>query len=214
MPINFRRRQDKKSPPSTTTLTPTLDLNRDSGVGAKPGGIPGGGKSEDDNVGATLDLTPADTPADPLPSTRRIDPPAAPATKASGVALDAVAPPTRRFQFVVGWLVVIAGPGCGHVAPLYVGTNPIGRGEGALISLEFGDDGIRGQDHAIINYDHHRRQFHLIGRSAPVELNGAPLLEPCWLKGGEFITLGRTRLRFVALCDTQFDWQDSGVAVI
>jgi len=111
---------------------------------------------------------------------------------------------------VVGWLVVIAGPGQGKALELGDGHNDIGRSVEARVSLNFGDEGISRKRHAIMTYDNRSRKFFLRqGDSANMTyLDAAPLLETQELSGGETIELGQTTLKFVALCGPDFDWSD------
>src|SRR5262245_22353919 len=41
---------------------------------------------------------------------------------------------------VVGWLVVVGGPGLGAFRPIYEGNNAIGRGSAQRIPIDFGDN--------------------------------------------------------------------------
>jgi len=112
---------------------------------------------------------------------------------------------------VVGWLVVISGPGQGSARELGYGMNSIGRSAEDRVSLDFGDEEISRHAHAVVTYDPRGRRFYAQhGSSVNLSyLNDAPLLQPTLLQGGEVLSLGRTRLRFVAFCGEAFDWQDS-----
>jgi len=111
---------------------------------------------------------------------------------------------------VVGWLVVLEGPGRGQARAIGYGMNSIGRAPDQRISLDFGDGEISRQNHAALTYDPRSRQFFLQhgGGTNLTYLNGQPVLAPQPLDSGSDILIGRTRLRFVALCGPQFDWQD------
>ncbi len=111
---------------------------------------------------------------------------------------------------VVGWLVVIAGPGQGKALDLGDGHNDIGRSVEARVSLNFGDEGISRKSHAILTYDPRSHKFTIRqGDSANMTyIDDAALLDSKELSGGETIELGQTTLKFVALCGPDFDWAD------
>jgi hypothetical protein len=112
---------------------------------------------------------------------------------------------------VVGWLVVVKGPGRGKALPLGYGMNPIGREPaGNRVCLPFGDEEISRKKHAILTYDPRGRKFYLQhGDSTNLTyLGDAPVLSPTLVEGGETIRIGReTELRFVPLCGEDFDWE-------
>ena len=110
---------------------------------------------------------------------------------------------------VVGWLVVVNGPGKGSAVQIGNGQNTIGR-EDARIRLDFGDPQISRTDHAAISYDPNANQFYIHqakGRNL-VYLEGSPVLSPKTLENGSTISIGGTTLRFVAFCDDKFRWGD------
>jgi len=109
---------------------------------------------------------------------------------------------------LVGWLVVIAGPGQGNCARLGHGMNSIGRAEGQRCRLDFGDTEISRKVHATITYDPRGRKFYLMhgGGQNLTYLGEAPVLQPALLTGGEVISLGKTTLKFIPLCGPDFDW--------
>ena len=111
---------------------------------------------------------------------------------------------------VAGWLVVVKGPGRGSFRPIFVGMNSIGRDADQRISLSFGDDSISRQDHAYIAYDEEQRRFYLQhgGKANLVRLGGRPVLSPTELSPSDLIRIGKTTLRFVALCGPDFAWGD------
>lgn len=135
--------------------------------------------------------------------TRLAEPSAAPATPAAAgtAAGDALSP-------VVGWLVIVDGPGRGRSIELGYGMNIVGRSAGNRVVLDFGDDQISGDDHFRIAYDGSHRQFHLVpGRGTNLVYVGeSPLLAPMALIAGSELAVGSTRLRFVPLCGESWDW--------
>jgi hypothetical protein len=112
---------------------------------------------------------------------------------------------------VVGWLVVIVGPGRGNALTLGYGLNGIGRGPRARVCLDFGDLEISRDQHAVITYDPKGRRFYLQhgGGTNLTYLDQQPVLVPSELKGNEIIVLGQTWLRFIPFCGANFDWQDA-----
>lgn len=111
---------------------------------------------------------------------------------------------------VVGWLVIIDGPGRGRSVPLGYGMNIIGRGARNRIVLDFGDQQISEEDHFRIAYDRENRKFHLVpGRGTNlVYLGGAPLLSPVELTGQQDLKVGSSLIRFVPFCSTEWDWPE------
>ena len=111
---------------------------------------------------------------------------------------------------IVGWLVVVAGPGQGHALRLGHGMNSIGRAESQRCRLDFGDAEISRNSHATLTYDPRGRKFYLMhgGGQNLTYLGDTPVLQPTLLAGGELISLGKTTLKFVPLCGQDFDWSE------
>ncbi len=114
--------------------------------------------------------------------------------------------PSRTFP--VGWLVVVKGPGRGHSLTLYDGVSTIGRGEDQAVKLDFGDTSISRQHHAAVAYDDEQKKFFLGhgGKSNIIRLNDKPVLSTEELSHADMVRIGETTLRFVALCDDDFNW--------
>lgn len=112
---------------------------------------------------------------------------------------------------VVGWLVVVDGPGKGNSLALGYGMNSIGRAPTERVVLDFGDEEISRTAHAQLSYDGRGRKFYLQhgGGANLTYIADTPVLQPTILHGGELISIGNTRLRFCRFCDEQFDWQDN-----
>ncbi|MGE0765121.1 MAG: FHA domain-containing protein [Hyphomicrobiaceae bacterium] len=116
-----------------------------------------------------------------------------------------------RSDPVVGWLVVLNGPGKGNFRPIYSGSNTIGRSPGQRIPIDFGDDAISSEKQAFLVYDGRKRQYQLVPnleRPNLVHLNDSALLANGELNHHDKITMGRTTLLFVPLCGAEFDWAD------
>ena len=112
---------------------------------------------------------------------------------------------------VVGWLVVVDGPGMGAEIELGNGQNALGRGEDARARIDFGDPEISRAAHAIVAYDWKNNRFHLQQGTGTnlTYMNGQQLLEPVELVPGSEFTVGNTTLRFVPFCDESFTWAKS-----
>jgi hypothetical protein len=151
---------------------------------------------------------------------RRPAAPAVPVAAESGghtrVLIPASAQPVAdntRIEPVVGWLVVVDGPGQGSYRTIYYGSNTIGRGEGQRIRLDFGDTAISGSEHAYLVYDSRSRGFQIapnLGRQNIIRLNDDALVTPQVLKPNDRITIGETTLLFVPLCGSDFEWASAG----
>jgi hypothetical protein len=110
---------------------------------------------------------------------------------------------------VVGWLVVVNGPGKGNFRPVYPGSNTVGRASNQRVPINFGDDTISGEKHIFLVYDGRKRQFQLVPNLEKpnlVHLNDEALLANTELKAKDRIAIGQTTLLFVPLCGSDFDW--------
>lgn len=112
---------------------------------------------------------------------------------------------------VVGWLVIVEGPGKGRSVQLGYGSNSLGRGATDRVKLDFGDDQISRNGHAVVTYDPRGRKFYVQhgGGTNLTYLGDDPVLAPTELPAQGRIGIGNTVLRFVPFCGTEFDWQDS-----
>lgn len=154
----------------------------------------GGGSSADDN------MTQLHRPNRPLKSA------APPAPEIAKAADDPV----------VGWLVVIDGPGKGNALRLGNYMNHIGRDTTNRVVLNFGDNEISREPQAILTYDQRNRKYYIQrGESKSpnlIYIGNAPVLIPVEIKGGEHIKMGQTTLAFAPFCGEKFDWSDSETA--
>ena len=200
----------RRRPPQGGSDTPTVEAPP---AGRRPGRAPGGGSAafEARTVPYTEGQRAGPTEAQEgrtvlhRPGSRT---PAAEPTEAQAEAKadDGMADP------VVGWLVVVAGPGQGQVCKLGYGTNSLGRGENARARLDYGDEGISRENHAALTYDSRGRKFYLQhgGGVNLTYLGDTPVLTPTSLEPMQDICIGDTTLRFVPFCGPDFDWQDLG----
>ncbi len=110
---------------------------------------------------------------------------------------------------VVGWLVVVGGPGIGSFRPIYEGNNTIGRSSTQRIPLDFGDDAISSEEQAYIRYDGNERSFLFVPNLAKtnvVSVNSKRPTGAVELASMDLITIGRTQVAFVPFCGAEFDW--------
>ncbi len=109
---------------------------------------------------------------------------------------------------VVGWLVVMQGPGRGRSLEIGTGANTIGRAQSQKLRLDFGDARISRERHAVLVFDPRARRFFLQNGEVRnlTYVGDDVVLAPVELDGGETITIGETQVRFVAFCGPQFGW--------
>ena len=108
---------------------------------------------------------------------------------------------------VVGWLVCIEGPVRGVDFRVHAGYNYIGR-EAGDVRLR-GDSQISRQNHAMIAYDSSERAY-FVGPAAGrnlIKVNGKTVLNAIEIHSYDTISIGSTKLIFVALCGEQFGWE-------
>ncbi|MEL6374819.1 MAG: FHA domain-containing protein [Pseudomonadota bacterium] len=112
---------------------------------------------------------------------------------------------------VVGWLVVVGGPGLGAFRPIFEGNNTVGRSRGQRVPIDFGDDTISSEEQAYIRYDSADRRFLFVPNLAKtnvVSVNDEKPTSALELSGMDVITMGRTQLVFVPFCSDEFDWSE------
>lgn len=132
-----------------------------------------------------------------------------------GAAFDPLAPSDEGAEIVsdpvVGWLVVVKGPGRGNALCLGYGFNSIGRDSSQRVQLNFGDSQISRLNHVRLLYDVKSRKFTMtLGDGVnPSYVRGETLLGPTELKSGDRIQIGETELLFIALCGEDFEWSDN-----
>ncbi len=112
---------------------------------------------------------------------------------------------------VVGWLVVVGGPGMGSYRPIFEGNNTVGRSSTQRVHLDFGDDTISSEEQAYIRYDSSARSFLFVPNLAKtnvVSINDKRPTGAVELNQMDVITMGRTQLVFVPFCGAEFDWAE------
>ncbi len=115
---------------------------------------------------------------------------------------------TGRCKYPVAMVLVFEGPGHGEAFAIQSGMSQIGRGEDQAIRLDFGDNAISRTNHAAIVYDPDTHSFLLGhgGKANIVRLNGKPVVATSELTDGDTIEIGETKMRFVAICTSSFNW--------
>lgn len=118
------------------------------------------------------------------------------------------AAPSAVARFPAGWLVVVDGPGRGASFAIGAGVSTIGRGADQTVCLDFGDTSVSRENHASVAYDDEQNRFFVGhgGKSNIVRRNGNPVLATEELSHADLIRIGKTTLRFVALCGPDFTW--------
>jgi hypothetical protein len=109
---------------------------------------------------------------------------------------------------VVGWVVVVGGPGLGAHRPIFEGNNTVGRSATQRIPIDFGDDSISSEEQAYIRYDSSERSFLFVPNlSKPnvVSVNDKRPTGAVVLSAMDVITMGRTQLVFIPFCGPEFD---------
>jgi len=112
---------------------------------------------------------------------------------------------------VVGWLVIVGGPGIGSFRPIFEGNNTVGRSSSQRVPIDFGDDAISAEEQAYIRYDSSARSFLFVPNLAKtniVSVNDKRPTGAVELNQMDVITMGRTQLVFVPFCGAEFDWAE------
>lgn len=110
---------------------------------------------------------------------------------------------------VVGWIVVVGGPGIGSFRPIFEGNNTVGRAKSNRVAIDFGDDTISAEEQAYIRYDSADRSFLFVPNMAKtnvVSVNDKRPATAVPLQSMDVITMGRTQMVFVGFCGPDFDW--------
>jgi hypothetical protein len=112
---------------------------------------------------------------------------------------------------VVGWLVIISGPGKGVSIELGYGVNQIGRDPDQRVTLDFGDEQISRTHHAAIVSDPKSGKFYIQHGDGLnlTYVNDIPVLQPLELNSHEILSIGNTKLAFIPFCGSEFDWSNS-----
>ncbi len=112
---------------------------------------------------------------------------------------------------VVGFLIIVGGPGLGSFRPIFEGNNTVGRSTENRIPLDFGDDAISNEAQAYLRYDSSDQSFLFVPNLAKtnvVSVNDKRPTGPVPLQSMDVITLGRTQVAFLPFCGSEFDWSE------
>ena len=123
----------------------------------------------------------------------------------------AIARQTFEQDPVVGFLIIVGGPGLGAFRPVFEGNNTVGRSADNRVPLDFGDDTISSEAQAYIRYDSNDRSFLFVPNLAKtnvVSVNDKRPTGAISLKAMDVITFGRTQVAFVPFCGAEFDWSE------
>jgi hypothetical protein len=108
---------------------------------------------------------------------------------------------------VVGWFVCIEGKDRGQDYRIHTEKNTIGRSASNDIQI-LGDNTISRDNHATVVYDPKKKDFRLLagGGRGIVYVNDEAVDYSTPLKKGDIIELGESKIMFVPLCGSDFDW--------
>lgn len=123
---------------------------------------------------------------------------------------NAVSASRRELGPVVGWLVIVAGPGRGHSLEIGFGRNSLGRNPDNEVPMVFGDPGISDHGHAYVIYDNIGHKTYVSdgqGRNL-THLNGVPVFGVAELQSGDLLRTGHTMMMFIPFCREGRDWKD------
>jgi pSer/pThr/pTyr-binding forkhead associated (FHA) protein len=117
----------------------------------------------------------------------------------SGEALDDISTQLIRDKSnqIVGKLTVVEGAGSGKSVNIYTGTNQIGRGDDMRVQINFGDDTISRQQHAVITFDAKNLEVRIYdgGKPGGLWVNGSRVTADQAVKFGDLVKLGETTLK-------------------
>jgi len=113
------------------------------------------------------------------------------------------------FLPIAGWLVCIEGAQRGKDYKIHMENNYIGRAPEMDIRIQ-GDDTISRKNHATISFDRRTGKFFYtpgMGRSIDY-VNDNAIFGTIELKARDIIEIGRSKLMFMPLCGSKFNWED------
>ena len=187
-----------------TTLKPRRDATAPAANGPAPADDPAAAAEQRRGTGytePTVVRRPGRTSAGPSADTED-----EPTRLAGAVPTDAVG--SEEADPVTGWFVIVSGPGVGRDLRIGVGRNDLGRDRGNRIALPFGDRKISRRAHLWVNYDPLNCAFSVAPGSGAnlAYLNETAIEERMPLRDRTTISLGDTKLLFVAFCGDGFAW--------
>lgn len=113
------------------------------------------------------------------------------------------------FEPVVGWLVCVEGKEKGKDYKLWGRINTIGRSEKMDVCIK-GDSSISREDNARLGYDPKHGNYHLLPAAGKnhIYLNDQAVYTPMQLSPYDVLEFGETKLIFIPLCSSCFNWKD------
>jgi len=108
---------------------------------------------------------------------------------------------------VCGWLICVNGEKKGKDFSIHGEKNFIGRSKSNDICFDF-DNSISKEANAIISYDKRNNKFFIYcgeGKNN-IYVNESLLLRPLELKDYDIVEVGKTKLMFFSLCNSNFKW--------
>ena len=117
--------------------------------------------------------------------------------------------PEADTRKVAGWLIGIDGPSKGKAYTIRENKNYVGRSASNDIMLA-DDHSVSREKHAVIVYVPKQRIFIAQpGESRELfYVNDDVVLDNLPLKDGDLLEIGRSKLRFLPLCGSEFGWDD------
>lgn len=108
---------------------------------------------------------------------------------------------------VVGWLVIVEGNQIGRDFRIIPGLNTIGRDKDNTIVIDNQDKSISRNRHCLVEYDMKNNNYYIERGGNNTYLNGDRVGgEGVKLNSGDTIEIGETKLRFIPLCSSEFNW--------
>lgn len=110
---------------------------------------------------------------------------------------------------IAGWLVCVEGEANGKDFPIYAGFNRIGRSHSNDIVLD--DPQVSREEHCSVIYEEKKNVFYVFPKDGNLVYAGDEMVEQAQeVASGEVITIGGTKLEFVAFCKGEKRWAKKG----
>ncbi len=108
---------------------------------------------------------------------------------------------------VTGWLVIVEGENKGKDFRIIPGINTIGRSKDNTIIIDSDSSISRGR-HCLIEYDYKNGKFYIEKETNSVYLNGDRVGgNGSELTINDIIEIGKTKLKFIPFCNSEFCWE-------
>lgn len=111
-------------------------------------------------------------------------------------------------EFVTGWLVCVKGPARGRDYRLFHGWNRIGRGSDMDVYIPE-DAKLSSAKQAAVVFDDKEEKFYLVNEEGSLTyLNDRHSTGSVELRSGDCISMGDTKLIFIAFCTEERRWEN------